>query len=145
MFAYKPCCVLKHLFIALIPLMHGCGKDGGGVDARNSKQLFQECVSCHSMAPGRHLVGPSLAGIWGRKAGTAEGFTRYSDALRSSEIVWTMETMGSWLSNPQGLIPGNQMMFKGIQDRQVREELISMLKKETAIPSKEDSPAQTSR
>ena len=134
---------LKLLFIVLIPLMHGCGKDGSDVDIRNSKQLFQECISCHSMAPGRHLVGPSLAGIWGRNAGIAKGFNRYSDALKSSQVVWTVETMDSWLSDSQAFIPGNQMMFKGVKNRQVREELIGLLKKEIAVPTKKDNSART--
>jgi cytochrome c len=93
MVGYKPNCFLKPLFILLIPLIEGCGENGSGVDTKNSRQVYRMCVSCHSMVPGRHLTGPSLSGIWGRKAGTAEGFTRYSDALKSSEVVWTAESM----------------------------------------------------
>ena len=38
------------------------------------------CMACHSFAPARHMTGPSLAGVWGRKAGTVDGFGRYSSA-----------------------------------------------------------------
>ena len=53
-------------------------------DIANGERLFRACSGCHSLEPGRHLTGPSLAGAFGRRAGTAEGFRRYSDALRSA-------------------------------------------------------------
>lgn len=100
----------------------------------NSKQLYRKCITCHSMAPGRHLIGPSLSGAWGRKAGTVEGFDRYSKALKSSGVVWNAEAMDAWLKNPQAFIPGNQMMFEGVRNRQVREELAAILKKKMSAP-----------
>jgi len=136
---------LRSLSIVLVFLAHGCGQDGAGANARSSEQLYRECISCHAMAPGRHLIGPSLAGIWGRKAGTAKGFDRYSDALKSSGIVWSTKTMDGWLANPQALVPGNQMMFKGVRNRRVRQELIAILKKETAISPGGNGPLQTGR
>src|SRR5687768_6022017 len=63
-------------------------------------KVFQQCVACHSVKPGEHLTGPSLADIWGRKAGTATGFRRYSDALERSGMVWDGKTLDRWLANP---------------------------------------------
>ena len=51
-------------------------------DPESGAQHFRVCAACHSLEPGRHLTGPSLAGIWGREAGTVEGFTRYSEPQR---------------------------------------------------------------
>ena len=85
------------------------------------------------MEPGRHLTGPSLAGLFGRKAGTAEDFRRYSDALKSADLVWDEETLDAWLANPKALVPGNLMTFPGIQDHGARQDLIAFLK--TASPS----------
>lgn len=131
MFSYKPWRLLRLMLILSVPIVtNGCGEDGS--TELNSKQLYRKCVTCHSMAPGRHLIGPSLAGIWGRKAGMVEGFDRYSNAMTSSEVVWTTESMDAWLQNPQAFIPGNQMMFEGIQNRQIREELVAKLKKKAA-------------
>jgi len=131
MFSYKSWHPLKLMLILTIPiLINGCG----GNDPKNSKQLYKQCVSCHSMAPGRQLSGPSLSDIWGRNAGRVEGFTRYSNALKASNVVWTDETMDAWLKDPQDLIPGNQMMFDGISDPQVREELLTKLKMKITRP-----------
>lgn len=61
---------------------------------------------CHSTEPGRHLTGPSLAHVYGKKAASAEGFSRYSDALQRSGVVWNDASLNKWLTNPQGFIPG---------------------------------------
>ena len=84
------------------------------------------------MVPGMHFTGPSLAGVWNRKAGTAKGFVRYSSALKLSGVVWTEETLDTWLKNPQEFIPGTKMKFEGIRDPKVREKLIAILKEKTA-------------
>ncbi|MGH7292912.1 MAG: c-type cytochrome, partial [Myxococcota bacterium] len=54
-------------------------------DTANGARVFAACAACHSLAPGRHRTGPSLAGVLGRKAGTAEGFRRYSPALNGAD------------------------------------------------------------
>ena len=92
------------------------------------KRAFRTCSACHSLEPGRHLTGPSLAGIWGQKTGMIEGFTRYSDAMKSSEIVWNAETLNTWLRNSRALIPGNRMTFRGIADEGTRRDLVAYLK-----------------
>ncbi len=91
-------------------------------------RAFRACAACHSLEPGRHLTGPSLAGLWGRKAGAVEGFTRYSPALKAADFVWSEGTLDAWLADPQTLVPGNLMTFPGIKDRQVRADLIALLK-----------------
>lgn len=91
-------------------------------------RAFRACAACHSLEPGRHLTGPSLADFFGRKAGTIEGFTRYSPALKDANVVWDEETLEAWLANPQALVPGNLMSFPGIQDKKVRADLIAYLK-----------------
>jgi cytochrome c len=85
-------------------------------------------MACHSAAPGEHLTGPSLAHVWKRKAGTAEGFTRYSDALKRSGITWDETTLDRWLSNPDALVPGTSMTFPGIKDAQARQDVIAYLR-----------------
>jgi cytochrome c len=55
-------------------------------DAKHGAELFQQCMACHSVQRGEHLTGPSLASVAGRKAGTAQGFQRYSDALKRSGV-----------------------------------------------------------
>jgi cytochrome c len=97
-------------------------------DAQEGAKLFRACAACHSLAPGRHMTGPSLAGIWERKAGTAEGFPRYSEALKSSGVTWNAEALDAWLADPRAFIPNNRMTFSGIRDAKARADLIAYLR-----------------
>lgn len=51
------------------------------------------------------MTGPSLSGVWNRKAGSLASFPRYSSALKSSGIVWNDKTLDAWIKDPQHLIP----------------------------------------
>lgn len=111
---------------ALVTLAFGATARAGGDVARGA-QAARACMACHSFAPGRHLTGPSLAGVWARKAGTAEGFARYSDALRRSGIVWDEQHLDAWLKDPASLVPGNAMAFPGIDDEGRRADVLAYL------------------
>lgn len=102
-------------------------------------QVFRSCAACHSLEPGQHRTGPSLAGILGRHAGTVEGFTRYSSALEQADVTWTEETLDRWVADPQSVVPGNSMTFPGIRDEQARADLIAYLK--VAVGEREAPPA----
>ncbi len=97
-------------------------------EAKRGGQLFRACAACHSLAPDRNMTGPSLAGIWGRKAGSLESFERYSPALKASNAVWDEKTLDEWLKSPPRLIPDNRMIFAGISDTRQRADLIAFLK-----------------
>lgn len=97
-------------------------------DAKRGAQLFQQCIACHSVQPGEHLTGPSLARVAGHNAASAPGFQRYSDALKRSGLTWDDATLERWLSNPEALVPGTSMTFPGVRDAQAREDLIAYLK-----------------
>ena len=97
-------------------------------DAERGARAFMQCAACHSMVPGDHRTGPSLAGIWHLKSGTVGGFRRYSKALKELGITWNEETLGEWLKNPKEMIPGNRMVFRGITDSKMRQDLIAFLK-----------------
>ena len=96
-------------------------------DAEQGARVFRACSICHSLTPGRHMLGPSLAGVWGRKAGTAPSFTRYSEALKTSGVVWNAVTLDLWLTDPAKFIPNNRMTFPGIGDASARADLIAYL------------------
>lgn len=74
------------------------------------------------------MTGPSLAHIWGRKAGTAERFTRYSDALKQANVVWDEYTLDKWLRDPAKFIPHNGMTFPGMEGSKDRQDVIAYLK-----------------
>ncbi len=97
-------------------------------DPQRGARVFQACAACHSLEPGQHLTGPSLASAFGRKAGTVEGFHRYSRALKESAVVWNEKNLDAWLQNPAALIPRNTMTFPGVRDARARSDLIAYLK-----------------
>jgi len=84
------------------------------------------CRVCHADDPSLKSYGPSLVGVIGRKAGTQEGFA-YSDALRSSGIVWTPEALRAWMANNTGLLPGTRMRHVGVTDREEQDFLLAYI------------------
>jgi cytochrome c len=97
-------------------------------DAKRGAQLFGQCMACHSVKPGEHQTGPSLAHVWNQKAGSVQGFSRYSDALKGAQIAWNEPALDKWLANPAQLVPGTTMTFAGLKERQARQDLIAYLK-----------------
>lgn len=69
---------------------------------------FHQCTACHSTEAGRAGVGPSLAGVFGRKSGQVANY-RYSAAMRDHDVVWNEQTLNAFLSNPTGTVPGTKM------------------------------------
>jgi cytochrome c len=96
-------------------------------DVEAGKKVFNKCKVCHSLAPGENKIGPSLAGVIGRPAGSVEGF-KYSDAMKNSGITWNEETLDKYLADPKGFIPGNKMAFAGLKKEEDRKNVIAYLK-----------------
>ncbi|MDM7957679.1 cytochrome c family protein [Blastomonas sp.] len=99
--------------------------DMTGVAAEGEK-VFIQCKTCHVKEAGQNRVGPSLAGIVGRAAGTVEGFN-YSPANKNSGITWTPEKLFQYLEKPARVVPGTKMVFAGLPDAQKRADLIAYL------------------
>ncbi len=89
--------------------------------------VFAQCASCHAVKPGQNGIGPSLAGVFGRKAGTGPGF-EYSPALKGSGLTWDQAGLDKWLTNPMGTVPGTRMTYAGQPDAAKRHELIDYIK-----------------
>lgn len=88
---------------------------------------FTQCVACHSVEPGKNGVGPTLAGVFGRKAG-AEATYSYSAALKDSGLTWDEATLDKWLAAPMATVPGTRMSYAGQPDAAARKELIEYMK-----------------
>ncbi len=98
-------------------------------DEAGGEQLFNNsCRTCHSWKEGDNRLGPNLHGIVGRKAGSASGFG-YSESMKNSGITWEEGTLDKFITNPDGVIPGNNMKpFTGISDAATRKQIIEFLK-----------------
>jgi len=90
-------------------------------------QAFNQCTACHSTAPGKTIIGPSLAHVYGRKAGSLAGF-QYSDAMKSSGLTWNAANLDAFLANPAGKVPGTLMGLAGIKDAAQRKAIVDYLK-----------------
>ena len=110
-------------------------------DASRGHRDFRACVACHSLEPDRNMTGPSLANLWGHRAGSLPSFERYSDALKSSGIIWDDRALDGWLTDPGRMVPDNEMPFEGIKDASVRADLLAFLKEAT----KPGAPQQTAQ
>jgi cytochrome c2 len=88
---------------------------------------FAVCKACHSVEPGKNGIGPSLAGIWGEKAGAVPGFD-FSDAMKASNLTWNQATLDKYLTDPKGTVPGTKMSFGGVKDAAKRQAIIDWIK-----------------
>jgi cytochrome c len=94
-------------------------------DARPA--AFGQCAACHSVEPGKNGVGPSLAGVFGSKAGSVAGYT-YSPANKNSGLTWDEATLDTYLTAPMKTIPGTKMSYGGMGDPAQRKAVIEYLK-----------------
>ena len=97
-------------------------------DAAKGKKLFTKCKACHNADAPKNKVGPYLVGIVGRKAGAADGYTKYSKAIKDSGIVWNEANLDKWLTNPKGMYPGTKMIYPGLKKAEDRADVIEYLK-----------------
>jgi len=118
---------IRSLFVSMVLAVSGAVPALAQGDPEAGENVFRRCAACHATQLGQHRVGPSLAGVFGAEAGTAEGF-RYSDALKASGIVWDEEALDQYLANPRVFIPGNRMAFPGLRGEQDRADVIEYLK-----------------
>lgn len=93
------------------------------------------CRECHAFDKGDNRIGPTLYGVVGRKAGTVPGFG-YSESLKDSGITWNEKNLDQWITNPNAVVPGNNMgaIFSGLPDAKERAKIIAFLKGDTKKP-----------
>jgi cytochrome c len=99
-------------------------------DAAAGAKVFTKCKTCHEVAEPKNKVGPTLKGLFGRKAGTVEGF-KYSDAMKNSGMVWSEETLKPYLADPKKALPGGKMAFVGLKKVEDIEDVIAYLMEAT--------------
>ncbi len=119
----KPCLpLLAGLFVGLV------GQTASAADAEKGKEIYdRKCAICHPTESGVNKLGPSLAGVFGRKAGAVPGYN-YSEALKGSDVVWNAESLDPWLADPHQFVPGDKMPFPGIKNASERQDVIAYLK-----------------
>jgi cytochrome c len=96
-------------------------------DAAAGEKVFIPCKACHQTGDkAKNGAGPVLNGLFGRKAGSVEGF-KYSNGNKNSGVTWDEATFSEYIKNPKAKIPGTIMAFPGVKDEQKIKDLIAFL------------------
>lgn len=117
--------LIAAMAMALVPAAaHAAG------DPAKGKNVFKKCAACHVHDNTTNKIGPHLADLVGRKAGSVEGF-KYSEAMKKKGeegLVWTEENIAAYLKDPKGFIPGNKMAFVGLKKDDEIADVIAYIK-----------------
>ena len=114
------------LFITL--LVVACSGEVRAQDAVAGEKVFAVCKACHQIGENaKNVVGPTLNGLIGRKAGSVPGYA-YSIANKDSGTTWDESTFREYIKDPKAKIPGTKMIYAGLKDEQRTTDLIAFLK-----------------
>jgi cytochrome c len=97
------------VFATTVLIMSSSSSFAAG-DPAAGRRVFAECTSCHSATPGENKIGPSLAGVVGRKSGMVAGYS-YSSAMKSANITWDDAALDEFLASPAGFVHGTKMFI----------------------------------
>ena len=107
------------LMVLAVGFLIAVALSSAGASNDIGKDLFERrCSGCH--ATDRDKEGPRLRGVYGRRSGSVASFS-YSDALKNTEITWDADTLDPWLTDPEKLVPGNDMAFRVVNPAERRE------------------------
>lgn len=119
---------LKSLSVVAVSALSVMIAPANAQNPPDGERLYQQrCGSCHSIEPGQNRLGPHLAGVVGRTAGTVEG-ARYSQDMQRSGIVWDDKTLDTYLDNPRAVVPRTTMTI-ALRDAAQRSAVIDYLRK----------------
>ena len=127
--------ILAGLSVAISVGMAGAAQQG---DAERGARLFAKCKSCHMVGPeARNRVGPHLNELFGRRAGSVDGYDYSKDLAREGAdgLVWTLDKLHIYIDNPKALVSQTFMNFRGMKDEKDRTDLLAFLRQFTASPS----------
>lgn len=105
----------------------GAGAADAGNPEAGEKVFKRSCSTCHTIEAGKNRVGPSLAGIFGRKAASIEGF-KYSESMKASNITWSEDKLDAYITDPKTVVPKGTMSFVGLKKDTDRVDVIAYLK-----------------
>jgi cytochrome c len=96
------------------------------------RQFARKCSVCHTLqVDGKRRAGPTLFGVFGRQAGTLEGYP-YSEALLQSDIVWDAASIDRLFKDgPDVVTPGTKMPIQRMKSAQDRQDLVRFLQSAT--------------
>ena len=111
--------------LAIAALIMSASASLAAGDPAAGQHVFAECAACHSTKPGENKIGPSLAGVVGRKSGAVDGYS-YSPAMKSANITWDDATLDKFLAGPASFVHGTKM-FINVPSSADRQNVIAYL------------------
>lgn len=112
--------------LVLTAAIFGAGPASAAGDAAKGAVIFKRCAICHTVDAGKKsVVGPNLAGVVGRKAGSTD--FAYSSAMKTAGFTWTKEKLDTFIKAPAATVKGNRMAFSGVPNDADRADLIAFL------------------
>jgi len=116
------------LLLAAVPALFLTAGAASAQDAAAGEKVFMKCRACHQVGEtAKNGVGPQMNGLFGRKAGTVEGYN-YSDANKNSGLTWDEATFREYIKNPRAKIPGTKMVFAGLTNETEIDNIVAYLK-----------------
>ena len=122
--------------IAAVLLVLAATAESRAQDAAAGERVFTQCRACHQVGENaKNAVGPVLNGLFGRPAGSVEGYN-YSPANKNSGLTWDEATFREYIKDPRAKVPGTKMVYAGLKDEQRVNDLVAYLKQFDATGKK---------
>lgn len=138
---------LSALLATVLTMSSAAAEDIG--DAANGEKVYRKCAACHQVgADAQHRIGPHLNGIFDRRAGTMDGYDKYSPGLLragADGLYWTIDKLDAYLENPKALVSGTRMNFRGLKDVEERNDVLAYLRTFSASPQNIPEASPTAR
>ncbi|GEO82932.1 c-type cytochrome [Pararhodospirillum oryzae] len=100
--------------IAAVALVNGTAFAAG--DAAAGAEVSKKCLACHTLGKGEpNKVGPNLFGVYGRVAGTHEGYN-YSESYKEmgqKGLTWEEANLKGYLADPLSFVRAKSGDDKG--------------------------------
>jgi cytochrome c len=117
--------------VASAALFVGGASANAAGDPAAGEQVFKKvCSTCHSNEPGVNKTGPSLFGVYGRKAGSSD-FPRYKGVV-GADFTWDEALLNEYLQDPKAFVLAHTQnkttaMTYAVKDPQQRADVIAYL------------------
>ena len=123
--------MIKKFTVVIGTLLFVCGSLASHTamagDVAKGEKVFKKCKACHYVDQEKNKTGPHLVGLFGRAAGSVEGY-KYSAAMKESGIVWDENTLAEYLKAPKKYVKGTKMAFAGLKKDADVDNIIAYLK-----------------